>query len=107
VGLTDTHIGYPDYGAVQSQLQTIIDTTPASHRAVGTPANPVAGVQLVIKVEGNAAANGDYPSQIDYTNPLWRERDIKSSADIARWDIRKFLPLPTQPQFVRPSTHYL
>jgi len=73
-------------------LDAIIDTTPAWAPIVHALANLEAGGRLVI----NAIRKEDDKHsllELDYPEHLWREKEIKSVANIARRDVSEFLNL--------------
>jgi propanol-preferring alcohol dehydrogenase len=74
------------------KLDAIIDTTPAWAPIVSALANLEAGGRLVI----NAIRKEDDKRSllaIDYAAHLWREKEIKSVANITRRDVEEFLEL--------------
>jgi propanol-preferring alcohol dehydrogenase len=74
------------------KLDAIIDTTPAWAPVVSALANLEAGGRLVI----NAIRKEDDIQSllaIDYAAHLWREKEIKSVANITRRDVEEFLEL--------------
>ena len=83
-------------------LHAIIDTTPAWKPVVDALQNLRPGGRLVI----NAIRKEDHDKEnllrLDYSEHLWREKEIKSVANITGWDIREFLDIaaaiPIQPE---------
>jgi propanol-preferring alcohol dehydrogenase len=74
------------------KLDAVIDTTPAWAPVVSALANLEAGGRLVI----NAIRKEDDKQNllaIDYAAHLWREKEIKSVANITRRDVGEFLEL--------------
>ena len=88
--------------ACPAPLHAIIDTTPAWKPVVDAMANLRPGGRLVI----NAIRKEDHDKEnllrLDYSEHLWREKEIKSVANITGWDIREFLDIaaaiPIQPE---------
>jgi propanol-preferring alcohol dehydrogenase len=74
------------------KLDAIIDTTPVWTPVVSALANLEAGGRLVINA---IRKENDQQSllAIDYATHLWREKEIKSVANITRQDVRAFLEL--------------
>jgi len=74
-------------------LQAVIDTTPAWAPIVMALNNLAPGGRLVInairKQDGDKAAL----LQMNYARHLWREKEIKSVANVTRADVREFLQL--------------
>jgi propanol-preferring alcohol dehydrogenase len=74
------------------KLDAIIDTTPVWAPVVSALANLEAGGRLVI----NAIRKEDdrhHLLALDYAEHLWREKEIKSVANITRRDVAEFLQL--------------
>ena len=88
--------------ACPAPLHAIIDTTPAWKPVVDAMGNLQPGGRLVI----NAIRKEDHDKEnllkLDYSEHLWREKEIKSVANITGWDIREFLDIaaaiPIQPE---------
>lgn len=77
------------------KLDAIIDTTPVWAPVVSALANLEAGGRLVI----NAIRKEDDKQSllaIDYPAHLWREKEIKSVANITRRDVTEFLALAAE-----------
>jgi propanol-preferring alcohol dehydrogenase len=100
-----------DLGAVWSgdvgdrspeQLRAIIDTTPAWKPVVAAMANLRPGGRLVINAIRKENGDRRYLDRLSYHEHLWMEREIKTVANITRYDIQNFLPLaaaiPIRPQ---------
>ncbi|MDD1620190.1 MAG: zinc-dependent alcohol dehydrogenase family protein [Methylococcaceae bacterium] len=77
------------------KLDSIIDTTPAWQPIVEALANLEAGGRLVINA---IRKEGDKRSLLDLDYPLhlWREKEIKSVANITRRDVMEFLSLAAE-----------
>ncbi|MGJ0485710.1 MAG: zinc-dependent alcohol dehydrogenase family protein [Methylomicrobium sp.] len=78
--------------AIPHKLDAIIDTTPVWGPIVHALANLEAGGRLVI----NAIRKEDDKQnllELDYSEHLWREKEIKSVANITRRDVTEFLEL--------------
>jgi propanol-preferring alcohol dehydrogenase len=78
--------------AIPHKLDAIIDTTPVWGPIVHALANLEAGGRLVI----NAIRKEDDKHNLldlDYSEHLWREKEIKSVANITRRDVTEFLEL--------------
>ena len=82
-------------------LHAIIDTTPAWKPVVDALHNLRPGGRLVINAIRKEDNDKDALLGLDYGEHLWREKEIKSVANITRWDIREFLDIaaavPIQP----------
>ncbi|MGR9053380.1 MAG: zinc-dependent alcohol dehydrogenase family protein [Gammaproteobacteria bacterium] len=76
-------------------LDCIIDTTPAWLPIVEALANLEPGGRLVINA---IRKEGDTQNllRLDYPTHLWREKEIKSVANITRNDVREFLSLAAE-----------
>lgn len=78
------------------KLQAIIDTTPAWKPVVEALKNLEPAGRLVINAIRKEDADKDYLLQLDYPLHLWREKEIKSVANVTRRDIEEFLELAAQ-----------
>ena len=78
------------------RLHSIIDTTPAWTPIVAALENLAAGGRLVINAIRKE--DGDKPAllRLDYPAHLWREKEIKSVANVTRADVREFLQLAAE-----------
>jgi propanol-preferring alcohol dehydrogenase len=74
-------------------LKAIIDTTPAWKPVVEAMKNLQPSGRLVINAIRKEDADKRSLLDLDYHEDLWMEKEIKSVANIARRDIRDFLPL--------------
>jgi propanol-preferring alcohol dehydrogenase len=83
-------------------LDGIIDTTPAWRPVLSALRNLKPGGRLVINAIRKEAGDHDYLLRLDYAEHLWREKEIKSVANVTRRDVREFLELaaslPIRPQ---------
>jgi propanol-preferring alcohol dehydrogenase len=71
------------------KLDFVIDTTPIGVPVREALRNLNKGGRLVI----NAIRKGTPIPELDYTEHLWQEKEIKSVANITRRDVEEFLPL--------------
>jgi alcohol dehydrogenase, propanol-preferring len=78
------------------RLHSIIDTTPAWTPIVAALENLEAGGRLVINAIRKE--DGDKPALLglDYPTHLWREKEVKSVANVTRADVREFLQLAAE-----------
>lgn len=74
-------------------LKAIIDTTPAWKPVVEALANLRPGGRLVINAIRKEDADRDYLLRLRYQEHLWLEKEIKSVANVTRFDIGEFLPV--------------
>jgi len=83
-------------------LQAAIDTTPAWAPIVEAMRVLAPGGRLVINAIRKEAKDKDTLLRLDYATHLWREKEIKTTANVTRQDAREFLPLaaeiPIRPQ---------
>ena len=83
-------------------LQAAIDTTPAWAPIVEAMRVLAPGGRLVINAIRKEARDKDALLRLDYATHLWREKEIKTTANVTRQDAREFLPLaaeiPIRPQ---------
>lgn len=75
------------------KLHAIIDTTPAWKPVVEALRNLRPGGRLVINAIRKEDADKAVLLDLSYHEQLWMEREIKSVANVARFDIAEFLPL--------------
>ncbi len=83
-------------------LHAIIDTTPAWTPIVKALENLEPGGRLVINAIRKEETDKDALLHLDYEVHLWKEKEIKSVANVTRADVREFLLLaariPIQPK---------
>ncbi len=78
------------------RLHSIIDTTPAWTPIVAALENLEPGGRLVINAIRKEDRDKDALLRLDYPSHLWREKEIKSVANVARADVREFLQLAAE-----------
>jgi alcohol dehydrogenase, propanol-preferring len=78
------------------RLHAIIDTTPAWTPIVEALGNLESGGRLVINAIRKEARDQDALLRLDYPAHLWREKEIKSVANVTRADVREFLQLAAE-----------
>jgi propanol-preferring alcohol dehydrogenase len=78
------------------KLDAIIDTTPAWKPVVEAMKNLAKNGRLVINAIRKEETDKDYLMNLDYTEHLWLEKEIKSVANVAPGDVREFLDLAAQ-----------
>ncbi len=88
-----------------ARLQAIIDTTPVWTTVVAALAALESGGRLVINAIRKEDADKTSLVDLDYAAHLWREREIKTVANVTRQDVREFLALaaaiPIHPEVER------
>lgn len=75
------------------KLDCIIDTTPVWKPTVEALKNLEKGGRLVINAIRKEDFDKDYLLKLDYPVHLWKEKEIKSVANVTRLDVREFLEL--------------
>jgi propanol-preferring alcohol dehydrogenase len=75
------------------KLHAIIDTTPAWHPVVEALKNLEPGGRLVINAIRKEEVDKGSLLALDYERDLWKEKEIKSVANITRRDVEEFLQL--------------
>ncbi len=75
------------------KLDCVIDTTPVWKPVVEALKNLKPGGRLVINAIRKEEIDKDQLLNLDYTNHLWMEKEIKSVANVTRKDITDFLSL--------------
>lgn len=78
------------------RLHSIIDTTPAWTPIVEALRNLEPGGRLVINAIRKEDVDKDTLLRLDYPTHLWREKEIKSVANVTRADVREFLQLAAE-----------
>jgi alcohol dehydrogenase, propanol-preferring len=78
------------------RLNAIIDTTPAWTPVVEALANLERGGRLVINAIRKEDADKDALLTLDYPAHLWLEKEVKSVANVTRFDVREFLRLASE-----------
>ena len=78
------------------KLHSIIDTTPAWTPIVEALENLEPGGRLVINAIRKEDGDKDVLLRLDYPGHLWREKEIKSVANVTRADVREFLQLAAE-----------
>jgi alcohol dehydrogenase, propanol-preferring len=78
------------------KLRAIIDTTPVWKPVVEALKNLAPGGRLVINAIRKEDTDKDYLRQLDYAQHIWLEKEIKSVANVTRWDIDEFLILAAE-----------
>lgn len=74
-------------------VHAMIDTTPAWKPVVEAMKKLSPGGRLVINAIRKEESDKDALMQLSYHDDLWMEKEIKSVANLTRFDIRGFLPL--------------
>ena len=74
----------------------IIDTTPAWLPVLAAMENLAPGGRLVINAIRKEAGDQDLLSQLDYERHLWREKSMRTVANVTRKDVRECLRLAAQ-----------
>jgi alcohol dehydrogenase, propanol-preferring len=79
-----------------ARLHSIIDTTPAWAPIIEALKNLEPGGRLVINAIRKEDGDKDALLRLDYPAHLWREKEIKSVANVTRTDVREFLQLAAE-----------
>jgi len=77
-------------------LRAIIDTTPAWEPVLEALRNLEPGGRLVINAIRKEERDKDALLRLDYPEHLWREKEIKTVANVARSDVAEFLELAAE-----------
>lgn len=78
------------------KLNCIIDTTPVWKPVVEALKNLETGGRLVINAIRKEEMDKDYLLQLNYSEHLWMEKEIKSVANVSRRDVSEFLALAAE-----------
>ena len=85
-----------------AMLDAAIDTTPAWTPIVEALRVLAPGGRLVINAIRKESRDQDALLRLDYATHLWREKEIKTVANVTRQDAREFLPLAAEAS-IRPQ----
>jgi len=96
----------PTEARAPTQLDAIIDTTPAWTPVVHAMANLKPGGRLVINAIRKEDADKSALLNLSYHEHLWLEREIKTVANITHRDIEEFLPVAAAIPIVSHITPY-
>jgi propanol-preferring alcohol dehydrogenase len=84
-------------GAIEEEspekLDSIIDTTPVWKVIVESLKNLEKGGRLVVNAITKEEGDKEHLLRLDYQKHLWKEKEIKTVANVTRQDVREFLPL--------------
>ena len=75
------------------KVNAIIDTTPAWSPVISSLLHLKPGGRLIINAIRKESRDQQALLEIDYSNHLWMEKEIKSVANITRTDVQEFLTL--------------
>jgi propanol-preferring alcohol dehydrogenase len=75
------------------KLDSIIDTTPVWKVIVESLKNLEKGGRLVVNAITKEEGDKEQLLRLDYQKHLWKEKEIKTVANVTRQDVREFLPL--------------
>ena len=78
------------------KLNAVIDTTPAWTPVVASLDNLERGGRLVINAIRKEDVDKEALLGLDYPRHLWLEKEIKSVANVTRYDVREFLRLAAE-----------
>jgi alcohol dehydrogenase, propanol-preferring len=78
------------------KLHNIIDTTPVWKPVVEALKNLRPGGRLIINAVRKEDSDKDFILNINYPSHLWHEKEIKSVANVTRWDVQEYLELASQ-----------
>ena len=78
------------------KLHCIIDTTPVWKPVVEALRHLAPAGRLVINAIRKESIDQEYLLQLDYTDHLWQEKEIKSVANVCRTDVSQFLTLAAE-----------
>jgi propanol-preferring alcohol dehydrogenase len=84
-------------------MNSIIDTTPVWKPIVNGLENLKPGGRLIINAIRKENIDHDRLLELDYSNHIWMEKEIKSVANVTRTDIIQFLDLAVKAN-IKPET---
>jgi alcohol dehydrogenase, propanol-preferring len=77
-------------------MDAVIDTTPAWKPVISALAHLKSGGRLVINAIRKEETDKNHLLEMDYEHHLWREKEIKTVANVTRRDVREFLALAAE-----------
>jgi len=77
-------------------LDSIIDTTPVWKPVLEAMKNLKPSGRLVINAIRKEEIDKDYLLKLDYPEHLWMEKEIKSVANVAKYDVKEFLRIASE-----------
>jgi len=80
------------------KLDSVIDTTPVWKPVVEALKNLKPGGRLVINAIRKEEIDKEYLLKLNYTTHLWKEKEIKSVANVSRLDVSEFLDVAAKMQ---------
>ena len=86
----------PTDAAPPQLMAAVIDTTPAWKPVVSALRYLAPGGRLVINAIRKEVHDNDLLAELDYPSQLWLEKEIKSVANVTRFDVREFLRLAAE-----------
>jgi propanol-preferring alcohol dehydrogenase len=89
-----------------SPLNAVIDTTPAWLPVLSALKALAPGGRLVINAIRKEAADHDVLNNLDYEGHLWKEKVIRTVANVTRKDVRSLLQLATDIPLAPTVTEY-
>ncbi len=81
------------------QLHSIIDTTPVWKPVISSLGFLKPGGRLVINAIRKETADQEHLFNLDYQQHLWMEKEIKSVANVTRYDVKEFIRLAAEIPF--------
>jgi len=87
------------------KLNAIIDTTPVWKPVIESLKNLLPSGRLVINAIRKESTDLDYFNNLDYSEHLWMEKEIKSVTNITRYDVSNFLHLAEELE-IKPIVHH-
>lgn len=88
------------------KLSSVIDTTPAWKPVVESLKNLCSGGRLVINAVSKEDTDKYYLQKLDYYSHLWREKEIKSVANLTRKDVANLINCVSEYNIVPEVTQY-
>jgi propanol-preferring alcohol dehydrogenase len=83
-------------GRAPEPMRAIIDTTPAWKPVLAALEQLRPGGRLVINAIRKEAGDAELLAGIRYEDHLWQEKEIKTVANVTRFDLEAFLPLAAE-----------
>ena len=85
-----------------AKMDAVIDTTPVWRPVVVALRHLEAGGRVIVNAISKIDVDKDWLLKLDYTDHLWKEKEIKSVANVTRQDVDEFLKVaadvPIEPE---------
>ena len=77
-------------------MDAVIDTTPVWRPVVVALSHLEPGGRVIVNAISKIDADKDWLMKLDYTEHVWKEKEIKSVANVTRTDVGEFLKVAAE-----------